>query len=108
MRPGGGGLCVYTNNNWCTNTAIIDRHCSPDLELLAVKCRPFYLPRELSAVVVMAAYIPPGANASTALGYMLTVINKQQDSYPDGVFIIAGDFNHVNLTVLPRFEQHVK
>lgn len=28
----GGGLCIYVHNNWCTNTTIIDRHCSADLE----------------------------------------------------------------------------
>lgn len=103
------GLCVYTKNSQCTNTATIERHCSLDLELLAVKCRPHYLPREISAVVVVAVYIPPDANASSALSCMLTAINKDQSSYPDGVFIVAGDFNHVNLkTVLPRSEQHVK
>lgn len=56
-------------------------------------------------VVVIAVYIPPDANENAALGYMSTAINKQQNAYPDGVFIVAGDFNHVNLkTVFPRFE----
>ncbi len=37
-------LCVYTNNSWCTSTVITDNCCSPDLEYLSVRCRPFYLP----------------------------------------------------------------
>lgn len=40
----GGGLCVYTNYNWCTNAVITDTYCSLDLEYLSVRCRPFYLP----------------------------------------------------------------
>ncbi|KAK3534494.1 hypothetical protein QTP86_016310, partial [Hemibagrus guttatus] len=44
----GGGLCMYVNNNWCTNTVTVDSHCSPDLE--TVKCRPIYLPREFTVV----------------------------------------------------------
>lgn len=53
----GGGLCVYTN------TAIIGKHCSRDLEFFAVKCRP----REFSAVVVIAIYIPQGADITALM-----------------------------------------
>lgn len=56
----GGGLCIYTHNTWCTNAAVIERHCSPYLEFLADKCRPQYLPWGLS-VGVMAIYVPPYA-----------------------------------------------
>ncbi|KAK3522602.1 hypothetical protein QTP86_027163 [Hemibagrus guttatus] len=35
-------------------------------------------------------------------------ISKLQNAHPDGLFIIAGDFNHANLkSVLPKFHQHV-
>lgn len=79
---------------------IIGKHCSPELE--------FHLPREFSVVIVTAVYIPPDANARLAFGYTAAAINRQQGSYPDDVFIVAGDFNHVNLkTVLPKFDQHV-
>ncbi len=105
----GGGLCVYTNNFWCTNAAITDTYCSPDLGYLSVRCRPFYLLREFTVIVNTAVYIPPDANITTTLGYLLTAISKQQRAYPDGVFIIAGDFNRASLkTVLPKFHQHVQ
>ncbi len=61
----GGGLCVYVNNNWCTDTVTVDSHCSPDLEYVTVKCRPIYLPREFTVVMITAVYIPPDANANT-------------------------------------------
>ena len=36
----GGGLCIYVNKAWFTDTAIIESHCSANLEYLIVKCRP--------------------------------------------------------------------
>lgn len=105
----GGGLCVYVNNNWCTNTKTVNSHCSPNLEYVTVKCRPFYLPREFRVVMVTAVYIPPKANASLALESLYDTISEQQSKYPDAVHIVAGDFNHVDLKVaLPRFHQRIK
>lgn len=35
-------------------------------------------------------------------------IGELQNTHPDGLFIVAGDFNQVNLkAVLPKFHQHV-
>ncbi len=61
-----------------------------------VKCRPFYLPREFTAIVIVAVYIPPCANAKDALRELYCAISEQQTNNPDGFFIIAGDFNHAN------------
>ncbi len=105
----GGGLCIYVYENWCNNGTIIDRHCSPDIEYMSVRCRPFFLLRELTVVIVTAVYIPPDASVNTALSLLLNTINEQQHVYPNGVHIIAGDFNKSNLkTVLPKLYQHVK
>ncbi len=105
----GGGLCVYINKEWCNNTIkILSKHCSSLVEFMFVKCRPFYLPREFTAIVIVAVYIPPCANAKDALHELYSAINEQQTNNPDGFFIIAGDFNHANLkTGLPKFYQHV-
>ena len=70
-------------------------------------CRPFYLPRELTVVIVIAVYIPLDANVITALSLLLAAVNKQQLAYPNGVFIVAGDFNQACLkSVLPKFIQY--
>lgn len=61
----GGGLCIFVHNDWCNNSMIVDKHCSPDLEYVSVRCRPFYLPRELTVVIVTSVYIPPNANINT-------------------------------------------
>ncbi len=105
----GGGLCMYVLNDWCSQSRIIESHCSPDIESMTVIFRPFYLPRELTVVVVTAVYIPPDAKISSALTYLHIIISKHQRAYPDGVHIIAGDFNQACLkTVLPKFSQYVK
>ncbi|XP_058650447.1 uncharacterized protein LOC131551470 [Onychostoma macrolepis] len=104
----GGGLCVYINKNWCNNAGVVTKHCSSLVEFMFVKRRPFYLPREFTAIVIVAVYIPPCANAKDALRELYSAISEQQTNNPDGFFIIAGDFNHANLkTVLPKFYQHV-
>ena len=106
-RKRGGGVCVYVNNSWCSDIQVVERHCSPDTELLMVKCRPFYLPREFSAVF-LCVYIPPRADSATALRLLHDVINKHETTHPDAVFIAAGDFNHRNLkSILPKYHQQV-
>ncbi len=75
---------------------------------MVVKCRPFYLPLEFTAIVIFAVYIPSCANAKDALCELYSAIREQQTFNPDGFFIIAGDFNHANLKrVFPKFYQHV-
>lgn len=94
----GGALCIYMHHNWCNNGTVIDKHCSPDLEDMSVRCRPFFLPRELTVVIITAVYIPPHANVNTALSLLGLL-----------VCVIAGDFNKANLkTVFPKLYQHVK
>ncbi len=53
----GGGVCFMINNK-ChdpRNISILSRSCSPHLEHLSIICRPFYLPREISLIIVTAA-----------------------------------------------------
>lgn len=60
----GGGVCIYVNNNWYTEVDITG------IQYLVVKYRPFYLPREFSAILITVAYIPPHTKAGgTVLFY---------------------------------------
>ncbi|KAK3542695.1 hypothetical protein QTP86_034727, partial [Hemibagrus guttatus] len=53
-------------------------------------------------------YITPSANDKQALCELYGAISELQNAHPDGLFIIAGDFNHANLkSLLPKFHQHV-
>ncbi len=57
----GGGLCVYINDAWCHDAVVVCKHCSPLVEFMIIKCRPFYLPREYTAILLIAVYIPPSS-----------------------------------------------
>ncbi|KAL0153662.1 hypothetical protein M9458_051027 [Cirrhinus mrigala] len=104
----GGGLCVYINKGWCNNAVVVTKHCSSLVEFMFVKCRPFCLPWEFTAIVIVTVYIPPCTNTKDALRELYSAISEQQTNNPYGFFIIAGDFNHANLkSVLPKFYQHV-
>ncbi len=106
----GGGLCVYINNVWCRDAVVVCKHCSPLVEFMIIKCRPFYLPREYTAILLVAVYIPPNSNnnRSEALNYLYQHISAQQTAHPDAFLILAGDFNHADLKrVFPKIYQHV-
>ncbi len=107
----GGGLCVYINNVWCRDAVVVCKHCSPLVEFMIIKCRPFYLPREYTAILLVAVYIPPSSNnnnRSEALNDLYQHISGQQTAHPDAFLILAGDFNHADLkSVFPKIQQHV-
>lgn len=67
-------------------------HCSPNVEFLMVKCRPCYLPRELSSIIVTVVYTLPDANAKLPRKELHAAISKQQATHPEAAFIAAGDF----------------
>ncbi len=104
----GGGVCVFINNSWCGDIQTVYKHCSPDVEFLLLKCHPYYLPREFTAVFIAAVYIPPRANSTAALSKLHNVFSALETAHPDADFIAAGDFNQCNLrAVLPKYHQHV-
>lgn len=74
---------------------------------LTVKCCPCYLPRELMAVFVLAVHIPPVVNANMALVALHDNISSLQSKYPEGFYVVVGDFNPEHLTdTLPKLYQH--
>ncbi len=95
----GGGVCFMINKKWCDprNISILSRSCSPHLEHLSIICRPFYLPRQFSSIVVTAVYIPPQADTSLALSKLHNELSGYINKHPDAASIIAGDFNKANL-----------
>ncbi len=76
---------------------------------MIIKCRPFYLPREYTAILLAAVYIPRNSynNRSEALNELYQYISEQQTVHLDAFLILAGDFNHAGLkSVFPKIHQH--
>ncbi len=86
----GGGVCFFINNSWCDerNLLSIKSFCSPDLEIHMLLCRPFWLPREFTAIIITAVYIPPQANTDQALKEPYGNISEQETVYLDAAFIV--------------------
>ncbi len=63
----GGGTCFYINERWCTDVTVLKKMCCYGLETLFINCKPFYSPREFCSFILVSVYIPPHANARSAL-----------------------------------------
>ncbi|KAL3981341.1 KRAB domain-containing zinc finger protein [Sarotherodon galilaeus] len=87
-----GGLCIYINKGWCMNGVVINSHYSEDVELMTVKCRPVYSPRQFLVMFVIA----PHANANNALKELHNNMSSLQNKQLKAFYVVAGDFNHVN------------
>ena len=64
--------------------------CTPDIELLTVSVRPYYLPREFTNVFLSVLYIPPYAKKDNALQVLRDVNYRLADDKPDSLQIIFG------------------
>jgi len=104
----GGGLILYVHNNFCENTHIIDKICVPDIEMLILNMRPFFLPREFTNIFFVALYIPPGIRGGNVNNLVEDEIAKLLTAKPNSIIIIAGDVNKYQLhSALPSFTQYV-
>ena len=105
----GGGICIFVKDSWCSQITIRETECDPDIELLCLSLRPFYLPREFGNVIICAAYVPPSGNAATAASRLADCVHNQLQRTPGAPVFILGDFNHCRLEQsLPGFHQYVK
>lgn len=104
----GGGVCLYINPRWCKTVVVREELCNPDIELLAVSLRPFYLPREFPQLFFILVYIHPRTNASTATEHIRNMLDRLELISPDAPKFIMGDFNHCSIDKsLKGFYQYV-
>lgn len=94
---------------WPQQCEKLSSFCSLDLEFRMIKCRPHYLLREFSSVILTAVYIPPWADATWALTDLYRTFNKLEAAHPEVAFVVACDLMRTNLrTVLPKLHQEIK
>ena len=89
----------------------------PDhLECLWLSCRPTWLPRVVSVIVVCAVYYP-GSTSDYApsqeelIDHIMDNVQRLKEKYSEPLFFIAGDFNDLNfdpLLMICQFTQKVK
>ncbi len=82
----GGGTCFYINERWCTDVTVLKKMYCYDLETLFVNCKPFYSPRGVLSFILVSVYIPPHANARSALQKLTDQITETEQQHPDSVF----------------------
>lgn len=105
----GGGICVYINDLWCRQFTVKEALCDSNVEMLCLKLRPFYLPREFGCVLLFVAYVPPSGKATLAAATIADHVQRLLQKHPDAPAIVVGDLNHCYLdAVLPGFYQMVK
>ncbi len=81
--------------------------CCPDLEVLLINCKPFYLPREICSFILECLHST--ASTRELSFYRKTRWSDHRDrTTTPNVLIILGDFNKANLSrELPNYRQHV-
>ncbi len=101
-------VSISTTHGVMKGTYTLKSFCSPDLEFHMLLCRPFWLPREFTAIIITAVYILPQANTDQALRELYGNISEEETANPDAAFIIMGDFNKANFrTIAPKYFQHI-
>ena len=101
QKKKGGGVCFLVSQRWCNDAKLVSQSCSVELETLIVNCR-------FSSVVLVGVYIPPEVNAAKAINQLADQVLAVENTNPDSVVIVVGDFNHTCLSkALPRYKQHV-
>ena len=92
----GGGVGIMLNNDtFRNNVKVLAKEQTEGYEILALRTKPKYLPREFDSVILCCIYIPPSQK------------NKEKDDLetklctivagnPNALTIVAGDFNRAN------------
>lgn len=90
-----GGVCIYLKNTIAFQVLPLE---PTDLEVLWISLRPQRLPRGFSQLVCGVIYHPPGANENMIIDYLSNNLQFIESKYPHAAVILAGDFNHLNIT----------
>lgn len=79
------------------NCGVVKSCCSEVIKLMTVKCLPYSLPLEFTAMFVTIVYIPQVSNSNKPLKELHNTIRSLQVKHPEKFYVVAGDFNHLKL-----------
>ena len=99
-----GGVCLYIRNDYLMYTELRDLACCSDHEILWVQLRPTRLPRGFSSVIVAVIYHPHWSGTENDLmrDHLFQSLAIAESKYPNCAFIVAGDFNRLDVTSIKR------
>ena len=109
----GGGILVYIDKKWATNNKIIFNHTDNNCELMTIKSRPHWLPREFSSVITISCYTPFTGQSrlkdsqNATINTILAHVKDIETTHPDACIMIMGDFNQLPIK-LNNYYQIVK
>ena len=107
-----GGILVYISDRWSANNKVIHHKSTPHLEIMTIKSRPFWLPREIQNIITVACYCPQteqsktAANTKSTKNYITQHIQELEVKYPNAANLVMGDFNTLPLK-LSKYQQVV-
>ena len=97
----GGGILVYVDNKWSTNNNVIYNHTDNHCEILTIKSRPHWLPREFSSIISVSCYTPFTGNsrlkqnATATAKTIATHVKDLEKTHPNSCIMVMGDFNQL-------------
>lgn len=97
----GGGRAVLVNSRWC-HISVKYWFCSADVELIAIRLRPYYLPREFTSVIAITVYIPPCGDADAACDVIHVTVRTVRKWSPESMESLTGMHftNHTARTLM--------
>ena len=107
----GGGLLLYINDNWSNSYSVVSNHIAPDIEIMVVKVRPYWLPREIACVFLIIVYCPlfdcpTSTKVKEAVARIHDTIESTEQQNPAAAVLVLGDFNSASVK-LHRYKQNV-
>ena len=95
---------MFVSEKWChrINMSVKHKVCTPNVELLTVSVRPYYIPREFSRVLITTVYVPPSANAKDTANAISSHVIDLETSAPDAfkiTILITVHLKHQSSTI---------
>lgn len=81
-------MCFMVNERWCADSTVLSSSCYPNVEMLIVECKPFYLPGEFTSLVLVGAYIYPEETVATAISELSKQVSDVQNYLPDSLVLV--------------------